>query len=260
MNTEDLKSLIPAVDTRSLVDRVEMNLMDFFIKRNLNPGDPIPKELELSAAMGVSRTVIRESLNRLKTMGLIESKKHRGTIIKSPDIAEILQKSMIPRILNESTLKDVFEMRLILEVGMADLIVSRATDEDIEELFDIVKNESLQTADTLFDVDYEIHFHGKLYEITGNETLKSFQSMLLPVFNYAYSSGLINKKFENKHYVSHKELVEILRTRDAGKFRKGMRWHLENHFKRILDNNDESGEVNQHSDASLSNPEISSLS
>jgi len=226
MNTEDLKSLIPAVDTRSLVDRVEMILMDFFIRRNLKPGDPIPKELELSAAMGVSRTVIRESLNRLKTMGLIESKKHRGTIIKSPDIAEILQKSMIPRILNESTLKDVFEMRLILEVGMADLIVSRATDEDIEELFEIVKNESLQTADTLFDVDYEIHFHGKLYEITGNETLKSFQSLLLPIFNYAYSSGLINKHIETKHYVSHKELVEILRHRDAGKLRKGMRWHL----------------------------------
>lgn len=234
MNTEDLKSLIPAVDTRSLVDRVEMNLMDFFIKRNLKPGDPIPKEIELSAAMGVSRTVIRESLNRLKTMGLVEAKKHRGTIIKSPDIAEILQKSMIPRILNETTLRDVFEMRLILEVGMADLVVSRASDQDIEELFEIVKDESLQSADTLFDVDYEIRFHGKLYEITGNETLKSFQGLLLPIFNYAYSSGLINKHFENKHYVSHKELVETLRHRDADKFRNDMRWHLENHFRRIM--------------------------
>ncbi len=260
MNTEDLKSLIPAVDTRSLVDRVEMNLMDFFIKRNLKPGDPIPKEIELSAAMGVSRTVIRESLNRLKTMGLVEAKKHRGTIIKSPDIAEILQKSMIPRILNESTLRDVFEMRLILEVGMADLVVSRASDEDIEALFSIVKDESLQTADTLFDVDYEIRFHGKLYEITGNDTLKSFQSLLLPIFNYAYSTGLINKHFENKHYVSHKELVEILRHRDADKFRNGMRWHLENHFKRIMINPDGSAENVTETEATLNSPEISSLS
>lgn len=234
MNLDELKTVIPTIDTRSLVDKVEMNLMDFFIKHNLNPGDPIPREIELVIAMGVSRTVIRESLNRLKTMGLIESKKHKGTVIKSPDIGEILQKSMIPRILDQNTLRNIFELRLIIEVGMADFVVERATDSDIEELYAIVKDEVKASKEVLFDVDHEILFHGKLYQITGNETLKSFQSMLLPVFNYAYSSGLINKQFETKHYISHQELVEILRERDASKFRKGMRRHLENHFKRVL--------------------------
>jgi len=190
--------------------------------------------VELAAAMGVSRTVIRESLNRLKTMGLIESRKHKGTVIKSPDISVILQKSMIPKILDQETLRDIFEMRLVIEVGMADFIVARATDEDIAQLQAIVKDEHSPTSNTLFDVDYEIKFHGKLYEITGNETLKSFQNLLLPVFNYAYSSGLINKMFETKHYVSHIELVELLSGRDANKFRKGMRRHLENHFRRVL--------------------------
>ena len=234
MNIQELKAVIPAIDTRSLVDKVEMNLMNFFIEREFKPGDIIPKETELSETMGVSRTVIRESLNRLKTMGLIESKKHKGTLIKSPDLGEILQKSLIPRILDHDTLKNIFEMRLIIEVGMADFVVERATEEDIEQLYSIVKDEVVSTGETLFDVDYEILFHGRLYEITGNDTLKQFQSMLLPVFNYAYSRGLIHKQFETKHYVSHKELVELIRERDAGKFRKGMRHHLENHFKRVL--------------------------
>ena len=234
MKVEDFKAVIPSIDTRSLVDKVEKNLIDLFVQHNLKPGDVIPKEIELATAMGVSRTVIRESLNRLKTMGLIEAKKHKGTIIKSPDFSGILQKSLIPKILDLGTLRDIFEMRLLIEVGMADFIVARATDKDIEQLMTIVKDEISPSSDTLFDVDYEIKFHGKLYDITGNETLKSFQSMLLPVFNYAYSSGLINKQFETKHYVSHKRLVEILQVRDANKFREGMREHLENHFQRIL--------------------------
>ena len=234
MKVEDFKAVIPSIDTRSLVDKVEKNLIDLFVQHNLKPGDVIPKEIELATAMGVSRTVIRESLNRLKTMGLIEAKKHKGTIIKSPDFSGILQKSLIPKILDLGTLRDIFEMRLLIEVGMADFIVARATDKDIEQLMTIVKDEISPSSDTLFDVDYEIKFHGKLYDITGNETLKSFQSMLLPVFNYAYSSGLINKQFETKHYVSHKQLVEILQVRDANKFREGMREHLENHFQRIL--------------------------
>jgi GntR family transcriptional regulator, transcriptional repressor for pyruvate dehydrogenase complex len=225
---------IEAVDTRSLVDKVEMNLIDFFIKKDLTPGDVIPKEMELAQAMGVSRTVIRESLNRLKTMGLIESIKHKGTLVKSPDLAGILQKSMIPNILNTQSLKDAFELRLVLEVGMADLVVKRATDKDIEELSEIVKNEISPSGNTLFDVDYEIKFHGKLYEMTGNDTLKKFQTLLLPVFSYVYTSGLINKPGSIRKYVSHKGLVDILKERDAGMFRKAMRRHLENHFNRIF--------------------------
>jgi GntR family transcriptional regulator, transcriptional repressor for pyruvate dehydrogenase complex len=234
MNAQEFKSEIQAIDTRSLVDKVEMNLIDFFIRKELSPGDVIPKEIELAQIMGVSRTVIRESLNRLKTMGLIESIKHKGTLIKSPDLSEILQKSMIPNILDHKSLKDAFELRLVLEVGMADFVVRRATDADIAELAKIVQDELSPSADMLFDVDYEIRFHGKLYEITGNETLKGFQKMLLPVFNYVYSSGLINIVNPKKKYVSHKELVEILSKRDTGQFRKAMRRHLENHFIRIF--------------------------
>lgn len=234
MDPNENNSMISLIDTSSLVDKVEAHLIEFFTQKELKPGDTIPKELELASAMGVSRTVIRESLTRLKTMGLIESVKHKGTVIKSPDLSGILKKSMIPGILDEGTLKDVFEMRLVIEVGMADLIVNRATDQDIEDLFSIVKNENSQSENTLFDVDYEIKFHGKLYEMTGNETLKGFQRMLLPVFKYAYTSGLINETSVKKKYVSHKELVEILRLHDADKFRKAMRKHLENHFVRIL--------------------------
>jgi len=234
MTAQELITGIEAVDTRSLVDKVEMNLIDFFIKKKLTPGDVIPTEMELAQAMGVSRTVIRESLNRLKTMGLIESIKHKGTLIKSPDLPGILQKSMIPNILDQQSLKDAFELRLVLEVGMTDLIVKRATDKHIEELSEIVKNETSPSANILFDVDYEIQFHGKLYEMTGNETLKRFQILLLPVFSYAYSSGLVNKPVSVRKYVSHKGLVDILRERDAGMFRKAMRRHLENHFNRIF--------------------------
>lgn len=234
MKSDKHTSGLEAIDTSSLVDKVEMNLIDYFSKKELQPGDSIPKELELAEIMGVSRTVIRETLTRLKTMGLIESKKHIGTIIKSPDLSSIMQKSMIPRILDEGTLKDIFELRLTIEVGMADLVVTRASDQDIEELFSIVKNEISPSENTLFDVDYEILFHSKLYDMTGNQTLKSFQKMLLPVFSYVYTSGLINKSIADKKYVSHKELVEVLRLRDADMFRTAMRKHLENHFKRLL--------------------------
>lgn len=225
---------IQPIDTRSLVDKVEMNLISFFINQKLKAGDLIPKEMELANAMGVSRTVIRESLNRLKTVGLIESIKHKGTVITSPDLPVVLQKLMIPAIMDAETLKNVFEMRLIIEIGMADFVVARVTDQDIAELRQIVNNETSPSANTLFDVNYEVEFHSRLYAITGNDTLKGFQNLLLPIFSYVYSSGVITHPNPNRQYVSHRELVEILNERNADKFRDAMRNHLENHFGRIL--------------------------
>lgn len=233
MEQTNENSLLSTVDTRSLVDKVETQLIQFFTQRKLQPGDVIPKEMELAAAMGVSRTVIRESLNRLKTMGMIESKKHKGTVIKSPDLSLLLQKSMLPHILDNATLKDLFELRLVLEVGIADLVFANKKNKDLEELAQIVEKEPEISDDVLFDISHEINFHGKLYEMTQNNTIRNFQNILLPVFNFVYDSGLIKKNVENKRYVSHKGLVEVLRNGTPDEYRLAMRKHLENHFQRI---------------------------
>jgi GntR family transcriptional regulator, transcriptional repressor for pyruvate dehydrogenase complex len=235
MTSKEIKSLLNDLDTRNLVEKAESKLIEIFIKKELKPGDTIPKETELAEAMGVSRTVIRESLTRLKTIDIIESKKHKGTIIKSPSLFSILQKSMIPNILDERTLRDIFELRLIIEVGMADFVFQRITADDIRKLEKIVAGEPEKSADILFDIDHEIKFHSKLYEITGNRNLIQFQKLLLPLFNYAYQSGLIKKPIKKKKYVSHKGLIEVLKNGDADKLRNAMRAHLENHFQRISD-------------------------
>jgi GntR family transcriptional repressor for pyruvate dehydrogenase complex len=234
MDSRDLKLELKEIDTSSLVDKVEKRLIEVFLNKELRPGDSIPKEIELASFMGVSRTVIRESLNRLKTMGLIESRKHRGTIIKSPNLSAILSKSLIPRILDNKTLMDVFEIRLALEVGVADFIYARKTEADIEELEEIVKIEPDHSDNILFDVDHELRFHGKLYKMTGNDTLENFQNLMLPAFQYVYSTGLLKVKGKRKNYKSHKELVSLLRKGTPDEFREGMRRHLENHFARLL--------------------------
>lgn len=228
---EDFKS----VDTSSLVDKVEAKLVQLLKDRKLKVGDSIPKEIELAESLGVSRTVIREALLRLRVMGLIESKKKKGAVITSPDIFGIISKSMSPHVLDQETLKEMFELRLILEIGMADFIFQRITAEDLADLKKIVSKEPDSTQDHLFNIEHEIAFHGKLYEITGNETLRKFQRMLLPVFDYVHHSGLLKKQVTIKRFVSHKGLVEIIENGSPELFRNAMRNHLENHFSRLFD-------------------------
>lgn len=235
MTAESIYEAFKPIENSSLVDKVEANLVQLLQQQKLKVGDSIPTELELTEKLGVSRTVIREALLRLRMMGLIESKKKKGAVITSPDLFGNMSKSMNPHILAPETLKEVFEIRLVLEIGMADLLFNRITPSDIQALRAIVEDEPPATQYHLFNIDHEITFHGKLYEITGNETLKKFQKMLLPVFDYVHNSGLLKKQTLLKMFISHKELVDILEHGTPEQFRNGMRSHLENHFTRLFE-------------------------
>lgn len=63
---------------------------------------------------------------------------------------------MSPHVLDQDTLRDMFELRLILEIGMADFIFQRITPEDLAELKMIVGKEPDATQDHLFNIEHEI--------------------------------------------------------------------------------------------------------
>ena len=206
---------LPIIDTSSLVDKAEESIINYIKLNQLQVGNILPKELDLAEQLGVSRTVIREALLRLKTIGLIESKKHKGAVITNPDVLGSLKKIFHPSILHIDTLKDLFEMRLALEVGISDFIINKITDEDIKELEQLT--ETIVSGDTAlpWSIEDEKKFHGKLYEISGNGILLELQDMLIPIFQYVHQSGILEKPIVKGDFISHKDLVHVLKKRDA---------------------------------------------
>ena len=206
--------------------------MEYLNETGTKAGSPFPTEKELGEELGVSRTVVREALNRLKAMGIIDSRTNRGSVVSSPDILQLIEKAFLPQILDQDTLKEIFELRLVLEVGMSDLVFMRTTRTDIVELKKIVANEE-DSNGSIFDVDHEVAFHSKLYELTDNNTLSRLQSLLLPSFQYVYDNHLITHS-EDTAFMSHKDLINELENGSAESFRNGMRRHLENHYSRLF--------------------------
>lgn len=234
MDISQLRARIKPLQNLSLVEEVELRLMRLLANHELKPGDALPKEVELAEAFGVSRTVIREALTRLKVMGMVESVKHKGSVVTHPDVLTNLERVLQPQILDHDTLRDIFEIRLVLEIGMADLLFARVSEEDLRELEEIVRG-APEGSNTVFEPEFEVRFHSKLYSISGNETLQRFQSLLLPVFAYVHENGMLEKKLApGSPFVSHRRLVEILRTGTPRMFREAMRKHLDSQFQRIL--------------------------
>lgn len=229
MATNNLRRDLLPVTTATMTDVVELKLREYLKKKSFKPGDPLPKELELAEALGVSRNVLREALSRLRMLGMVETKKKRGMVLSRPDILGSLERVLDPLIIDDNTLQDIFELRLTLEVGLADILYLRKTKKDVEELEQIAKNQKVDSGRQTFRIKNEIAFHSKIYQMTGNETLKRFQNMLLPIFGYLVDL----EKVPIVGKVTHLDLVNILKNGTKEEFRQGMIKHLQHHFDKL---------------------------
>ncbi|WP_300600477.1 FCD domain-containing protein [Niabella sp.] len=230
-------SKLKPIETLTQVDKIEQSLQDYLESANLQPGDALPKEVELAQALGVSRTAIREALSRFRTLGIIESRKNRGMLIASPDPLVNFERVMSPKLLNDDTLKDMFELRLVLEVGNCELVFKRKTAADIEYLESIVDKEE-HTPQTPKNspvlIKYDIDFHSGLYKISGNDTLIRFQKMLMPVFMYSFKKFHPDPKQSIlNHEVSHRDLLNTLKKGTVDDFRSKMKKHLRSYYDKI---------------------------
>ncbi len=218
------------------MDQVEEKLMLYLKENKFKVGDALPKELELVQYLGVSRNIIREALSRMRMLGMIESKKRKGMVISEPDMLGGVERIMDPDLLGEEAMKNIFELRLVLEVGMGDLLFIRKTPDDLSILEDIVKREKSDPECKISikkRLSYEVEFHGHLYKMCGNNTLRKFQSLLLPVFHYMMEQEAKLDKKPVSSNISHSDLIETLRTGTADKFRENMRIHLSPHYNRL---------------------------
>lgn len=230
-NTTTLSKLGP-LDQLTQVDRIEMRLQEYFRNENFQPGDHLPKEMELAAAMGVSRTAIREALSRFRTLGIIESKKNRGMVITRPDILSNMHRVLDPQLLDGETMKEIFEMRLVLEMGLADFLFLRKTKASLKGLEFIVEKEE-RTENKIERIKQDIEFHSMLYEISGNNTIQRFQKILLPIFDYVDNGLHFNRQKGSFDAVSHRDLLNVLISGTPDEFTNKMRIHLRPYFDQV---------------------------
>lgn len=215
----------------SLADQVENKLREYFEENAFKPGDSLPNEVEIAEKLHVSRSIVREALSRLRMLGMIESRPRKGMIMAKPDILGGIERVLNPYILGKDTIKDLIGLRLILEMGMADSLFQNKTSKMISELEGIVRK---QYAIKKLSKEDEIEFHGKLYEMSGNETLKRFQILLFPVFDYVYKHVEKLPRPKVKDPVSHADLLTILKDGTPEKFKLAMRKHLEPYLNNIF--------------------------
>ena len=195
---------------------------EYLTGSGLVPGDKLPTEAELSRKLGVSRTILREALRHYRTLGIISARPRLGMTVERllPDDP---YREYLPFIAAApGALDEVAELRLCLESGAAELILARATADDMAELRRIVDKMRIAPARELDRLD--IDFHSHLLRITGNRMIGTLIPLLIEFFRIQRSTPRATARGSNAD--GHLRLVEALEAGDAAKFRKLVSQHI----------------------------------
>lgn len=213
--------------TREVVNAMAQLVM----QRVWSPGDPIPSEKELAARFGVGRSTVREAIQSLVTLGVVEIRHGEGSFIREPT-SELLSGAFLwGLLLSPRNVGDFTEFRICIEATCAGIAARTRSQAVIDKLYEVLDLMKSSPRDQVFQHDNR--FHVLIGEATGNpifakvvETLQSTVRLWFPV-TYSLTGTADDTLAE------HRAIADAIRDQDVAGARKAMRDHLSKASKRL---------------------------
>jgi GntR family transcriptional repressor for pyruvate dehydrogenase complex len=214
----------------SLQKQVIAKIRDLINFKNLEPGDKLPSERMLSEKFEVTRSTIREAIQRLEFYGLLKSIPQSGTFVAN--IGVVALNGMIDDILRleEPDFKSLVETRILLELKTARLAALRRTDEDLKTMREALIAYSDKVKNGEDAVQEDLLFHLAIAKASGNSSMNNFMLIITPeiITNFGKyhvcDSGMAKQGIEE-----HRKIYEAIEEQDSKKAKQMMK----NHFKAL---------------------------
>ncbi|OJW02442.1 MAG: hypothetical protein BGO47_12085 [Microbacterium sp. 67-17] len=212
-------------DRRTLSDIIAEQIYAAVQAGTLAPGEQLPIETELARQLGVGRTSLREAIQKLRAMGVIEVRKGLGTFIVDSSRIDPVHSFAQWAAENKFEVTELIETRLAVETTAAGLACERATETDLARLREA--NNSHRNAVGVDDlVKYDEEFHGALVSASHNSLLTRMYSMLVPSLREFRRLSLAIPASASRSSKSHEEIIDAIEARDPIRSRNETVKHL----------------------------------
>ncbi|WP_035829948.1 FadR/GntR family transcriptional regulator [Kaistia adipata] len=205
------------------------------LRGTLKPGDKLPTEQEFATQHGVSRAVIREAIAKLRHEGLVVSRQGIGAFVASPEAANSLMLEPNSLAVPEDY-RHLYELRLMLETGAAELAALNRTEDDLAEMVRCMDNMAAVRDLHSPYVETDISFHRAVAGATKNPFVSMFiafvdvklqESILVALRSLDFASA------QAKAHGEHQKIYAAIRAQDPAAAAAAMREHLSNSARRL---------------------------
>jgi len=232
---KNLKLLRPLRAPQRLTAELVGRLTADIVSGKLPPGSRLPTEQEMIAAMGVSRTVIREAVAALRADRLVVTRQGVGAFVadkvRRPFRVDFDENSPLREVLN------VMELRTGVEVEAAGLAAARASSAQTKKIAEryAAIGSAIDKGDIAVDQDFA--FHCAIADATGNPQFRQFLEYLgtfiIPRRTvWGSSAPATNRAHLDLFQREHEQILRAIEKRSPEEARAAMQKHLVNSRER----------------------------
>ncbi|MGD9975699.1 MAG: FadR/GntR family transcriptional regulator [Desulfatirhabdiaceae bacterium] len=217
------------IKPKRISDQVFDQLRELIFRGEMKPGDQILPERDLAEAMNVSRTSIRDAINKLVVMGLLEQRQGQGTFIRSPEF-QSKNPLAVAMETQDATLEDLLEVRMGLECNAAALAARRAVDTDMHFMEKSIEEMKAEVRSGRLGTEADVSFHMAVSYATKNPLqvyiMKNFYDFLFVGIKENLSHLYRDPVNIEKILEQHLEIFQAIRNHDDAQAFLAMQKHI----------------------------------
>ena len=214
-------------DNREVQNSIISQIRDLINYKNLEPGDKLPSERMLSEKFGVSRSNIRETIQKLEFYGLLKSMTQSGTFVAN--IGGVALNGMIDDILRleDPDFKSLVETRILLELKISALAAVRRSESDLKQIEEALQAYSEKVLNGQDAVQEDLLFHLAIAKAAGNSTLNTLMLMITPEIITNFETYHVCDKNQARAGIQeHTDIFEAIKEQDPIKVKEKMNIHF----------------------------------
>lgn len=184
------------------------------VRGDYAPGVTLPGELELADSTGVARSVVREALRTLSAKGLIESRRKAGTRVRARAEWNLLDPELLRWVFEGAPpldfVRDLFELRLIVEPGAAEVAARQRTPSQLSRMghaLETMVERGLKTED---GQAADQQFHAVLLEATHNQLIVSLSATIAAAVRWTTYFKYQRQRHPRDPMPQHRVLFEAI--------------------------------------------------
>ena len=221
-----MQTQIHSIKGRRLHEDIIHQLHSLIRQGVLKHGDRLPPERDLAEQFKVSRSSVREAIRSLELQGLVVSKRGSGTFINTDNLESVMALVAASMDTGEDALRDIFEMRRLLEPPIAALAARRATLEEVRQMQEILEEQQRQVGQGDTGVAADTAFHFALAAATHNSALLKVVSAVEDILQMSRDRSMQEPGRPQRSLKSHHQVLQRVQAGDSQGAQEAMEHHL----------------------------------
>ncbi len=217
--------LTPVVKTTT-AQTVARQILDMIRHGVWQPGDQLPTEKELIERLAVGRSTVREALQILATVNVVEATAGHGTYVRAPTAAGLFRPDLIAVLIGNPVALELLEAREMIEPANVRLAAIRGAEDEFDRIEQVLSAHAAAIAAGRPVSELAAHFHVQLAQASHNSVAANFMASILEMLMQRGRRFDHIPDYQQRELDEHRAILETVRARDPDRAAEMMLRHI----------------------------------